>query len=159
MVNGFRSGVAIRRRESRVVRSESMITRRSPSGLSSMIRPGFARSASSAESFAAWVRSELLGFHGSAIRSDPPFNRTLWKSTSGDLPPGAPLPSRSTSSKFIRPLRCLMRWITGRSSCTELSTTWPAIRLGSWYPTRTRGRSASSTPLVSRTTRSSSTRS
>ena len=49
-VNGRRSGVAIRRRAKRASRSESRITRRSPSGPSSMTRPGLARSASSAES-------------------------------------------------------------------------------------------------------------
>ena len=53
MVNGLRSGVAIRSRETRVARSARMITRRKPSGLSSMIRPGLARSARSAESTAA----------------------------------------------------------------------------------------------------------
>ena len=98
MVNGSRSGVAIRSRPSRVLRSDSRITRRSPSGLSSIIRPGLARSAPSAESFWVWVRSDRSGFQGSAIRSVPSSIRTLWKSTSGDLPPGVPFPIRSTSS-------------------------------------------------------------
>jgi hypothetical protein len=98
MVNGCRSGVAIRIRDTRVAKSASTITFRRPSPLSWIILPGFPRSARRAESTLASVKADLGGFHGRAMRSMPSFIRTLWNSTSGDLPPFEPLPIPSTSS-------------------------------------------------------------
>ncbi len=97
-VNGFRSGVAISMRAKRAVRSLNSTTRRSPSGDASITRPGLARSAASALSRRAAVRSERSGFQGSAIRSVPPFTFTSWKSISGEGPPPGPFLSPSTSS-------------------------------------------------------------
>ena len=60
--------------------------------------PGFARSARTAESTLTSVMAVRGGFHGRAIRRVPSVIRTLWNSTSGDLPPFEPFPMPSTSS-------------------------------------------------------------
>ena len=97
IMNGSRSGVLIRIRWNRAAIRSNSISRCSPSRLGSITRPGFARSAASAESRWRSVASCDGGVHGRSSRRVPPRTRTSRNSINGDVPPPGP-PSRSTSS-------------------------------------------------------------
>ena len=95
----LRSGVAIRSRAMRVVRSDSRITRRRPSGLSSITRPGLARSAAQRRVPLGLGAERPVGIprqaRCAACRPSPARCRNRPAAT---CRPGLPFPRPSTSS-------------------------------------------------------------